>query len=251
MSHSYPRSSISLPFSSPRSVPTLQSRLNHRHARVDVDQPLKHFQLTAITLQRYQSALEAFLSWCDTKRLRASSDADVDDALCSYFHSLFHTGEGLHHATYALYGLYNDKPRLRGVMKEAEAALKGWRKVEPVHRRPPMNWEVAVAIAMWMASHHYVSAAIATLVAFNGYLRVSEFTSLLVSHVKWPQDARVGSVYTGVAVYLPKSKTGDFQSVRIRDIGIAQLLCEWIVLRGAHANDSVFGLTPCNKHVWH
>lgn len=204
--------------------------------------PLKYFQLSGPTRQRYHFAFSSFLNWCDSRRLRIHSDAQLDDVLTAYITSLFHAGESLSRATYALYGLYNEKPRLRGGLKESEAALKGWKKVEPVHRRPPMNFEVAVAIAMWMATHSHVGAAIATLVGFNGYLRVSELCGLQLTHVKWPRDARVGSAYQGVAVYLPKSKTGDFQSVKIRHAGIAKLLCQWIGTRDTE--QSVFGLTP-------
>jgi integrase len=239
-----PLPSDPLPISSSRARSTLQSRQQHRHSHVSLHQPLKHFQLSTQSLHRYQSALQSFLSWCDTKHIRVTSNEQLDDVMTAYFTSLFHRGEGLHHATYTLYGLYNDKPRLRGVLKESEAALKGWKKVEPVTRRPPMNWEVCVSLALWMATHHYTAAAVATLLAFNTYLRVSELTGLLVSHVKWPQDARTGSAYDGVAVYLPKSKTGDYQSVRVRDKSIAALLCAWITRRGLTAGESVFGLSP-------
>jgi integrase len=233
---------MSLPFSPPRLPVTTSTRRHHRRARVPLDEPLKHLQLSSPTRQRYQSAFSAFLDWCDSRRIRVSNDQQLDDVLTSYFTTLFHAGESVSRATYALYGLYNEKPRLRGRLKESEAALKGWKKVEPVHRRPPMNFEVAVAIALWMASHNYLNAAVATLVGFNGYLRVSELCALKVTHVKWPRDARVGSAYDGVAVYLPKSKTGDFQSVKIRHAGIAKLLCQWISSRDTE--QFVFGLTP-------
>jgi hypothetical protein len=183
------------------------------------------------------------LRWCDLNNTRVSSVSQLDVCVTNYFHSLFHTGAGFHHASYALYGLYNDSPRLRGELKEAEAALAGWKKVEPVHRRPPISWEVAVCMAMWMATHGYVAEGIATLVSFVGYFRISEVTSMLVQHVSTQSDPRLGSAYSGVAVYLPKSKTGDFQSVKIDNGPVAKLLSTWVRKSGRRSTDTVFGIT--------
>jgi integrase len=66
------------------------------------------------------------------------------------------------------------------------------------------------------------------LVAFDCYLRVGELTQLRLRDIVMPFDARMGSVHTGMAVCLSKTKTGLNQSVPLQSTAVAEVLCLWV-----------------------
>ena len=81
---------------------------------------------------------------------------------------------------------------------------------------PPLTWELTVVIACTLARSGYHAPAIAMLVGFDCYLRVSEITGLRRCDVVMSHDARMGRAHTGMAVCLPQSKTGLNQSVSVQ-----------------------------------
>ena len=95
-----------------------------------------------------------------------------------------------------------------------------------------------------MISNNYIEHAIATLLAFDCYLRISEFCNLRVKEVLLPNDARFSLSSTNVPsqqgswrqgprtiLTLPSSKTGVNQSVGIENQQIELVFNKYIHLK--------------------
>ena len=70
-------------------------------------------------------------------------------------------------------------PDMKRQLHGAQLALRGWHRLKPPTPHPPLNWNLAVLIAVTMAYRTGKETfAIAVLVAFDSYLRISEFTEI-------------------------------------------------------------------------
>ena len=94
----------------------------------------------------------------------------------------------------------------------------------PSVSHPPLTWDVAVCIAVSLTSSDGLQAGLATLLAFNCYLRVGELCNLRKEDVAFSQDARMGSAFSGCSLRLRHTKTGPDQWVRVRSQPIRVLL---------------------------
>jgi integrase len=70
--------------------------------------------------------------------------------------------------------------------------------------------------------------AVATLLAFDCYLRVGELTRLTYADVLQPNDSRVGAAYTGMALRLGITKTGPNQSVTVANPQVQTVLLHYL-----------------------
>jgi integrase len=75
-----------------------------------------------------------------------------------------------------------------------------------------------------MVQRGYIRHAIATLLAFDCFLRVGELVNLRRADVATTNDARMGSDFNGTALRLRQTKTGPNQWVRVDNKDIEQLL---------------------------
>ena len=94
-------------------------------------------------------------------------------------------------------------------------------------------------MALTMTVQGYRDYALATLLAFDCFLRISEFTSLLKEDIALTGPARERG---GVVLRLGHTKTGPNQSVVVEDATVATLLTKHV--QSLSPNSRVFSFTP-------
>jgi integrase len=143
------------------------------------------------------------------------------------------------------------RPDMRGRLPISQRCMRGWARSTPSTSHPPLPWELTVALACLLAHWGFRGPAVAMLLAFDCYLRVSEITGLRVCDVVLRSDARMGGAFAGMAVCLPSAKGGRNQSVPVRRHAVADILTLWIRALRPRSTPSqlqadttpVFGLT--------
>ena len=185
--------------------------------------------MTRETQRRYARAAVAFAAWLLDQPPTVRS-LPMDTALCHFVHSCFARGLPRSVAANAVYGVQTAMGGVRGTLVDSTRALKGWERLEPSVQRPPLLWELAVAVAVRLARARHLSAAIAVLLAFDCYLRIGELLAVRVCDVALPRDSRSGVVDQCI-IALPRTKTGTNQSVVVRHPHITSLLSVLVRVR--------------------
>jgi site-specific recombinase XerC len=182
--------------------------------------------LSANTLSKYKSSVKRFLTWCDTNRYDPSTMEQLDEILTEYFHCMYEendgTGKGL--AATTLYGLIKFLPRCENNLPTAKMSITGWLKLRPSKSYPPLTWDLTVLISIKMVQNGHLRFSIATLLAFDCFLRVGELVNLRNIDVSDVGDTRMGSEYAGTSLRLRQTKTGPNQWVQVENVEVVQLL---------------------------
>src|SRR5690348_13939802 len=109
-------------------------------------------------------------------------------------------------------------------------ALRGRQRLAPGASYPPLTWHLACRIALQLVLQGNRPAAVAVLLSFDGYLRISECVGLDVTDVALPHDARLGGTavqQTWAALRLRSTKTGPNQWVQLTRPEVTQLLTRY------------------------
>jgi integrase len=122
--------------------------------------------------------------------------------------------------------------------------LRGWSRLARSASHPPITWELAVVFAVTMAKWSLYPHSIATLVAFDCYLRVGELTRIRYCDVVQPNDPRMGSVHSTMALRLPDTKTGLNQWVSLQSPSVAQALHSYLRARPFQSSELIFPFAP-------
>jgi integrase len=185
------------------------------------------------TFEKYVSAARRFLFWLAGAGFVPDSIKEMDDVLVEYFHDLYllRDGRGRADAEATLYAVELFVPRLRRKLSSARLALRGWRRLRPPTSHPPITYAVAVAVACRMASTGYFELGVATLLAFDAYLRVGELVGLRVDDVADVGDHRLGGRHDVMALRLAQTKTGPDQFAEVRDPAVCALVRSVVRLR--------------------
>lgn len=204
------------------------------------------------TATAYSTAVTRYLSWCH-HRCRHRSVAQLDRCVERYICYLYfqHRGRNRQLAVNTVYGLYMQHPALRDRLRGSEGLLRGWQRAAPSVSHPPLTWPLTIAIARTMAGNGYVDCAVATLVAFDGLLRVGELVAIMVADVSLPDDSRRGAASRTVSysaasssspslrrsssayIRLAITKTGSNQTAEISNVEVITLLQRHIDSRPA------------------
>ena len=123
--------------------------------------------------------------------------------------------------------------------------------IAPSQSHPPLTWPICVALAATMTKSGHFEMGVATLLAFDCYLRISEHLQLLVGDVALANDPRLGGALNQTlgAIRFAKAKTGKNQWVTIRNTEILQLLS--VLMQGKAIKDKVFGFTEsAYRYIW-
>ena len=194
---------------------------------------LQHSSVAPRTREKYMACVADFFAWAELTSTSSvpplSMDADsLDSLLSDYLHHLYFTCSSLSRASATVYGLMLTDARLKDRLRLSCSALRGWRKLTPSRSYPPLTWDAACAVAVQLVRMRQRAAAIAVLVSFDCYLRVSEMARLRRCDVVDASSARMGSsaTYRGVSLILTQTKTGPNQSVRVSRPVVAELLAE-------------------------
>ena len=172
---------------------------------------LRDSALAPRTLHIYNTNLQSFLSF--TRRtlqqlLDPMHPNQIDTRLSVYLQHLHDCGRPFQSAAQTIGGLVHHCPRLRLLLVESRLRLRGWARLRTSTSHPPLTWELTVIIASTLSRSGHHAQALACLLAFDCYLRVGEMTSLRACDVIMPNDPRMGSAFTSMALRLPKTKTG-------------------------------------------
>ena len=125
--------------------------------------------------------MAALTDWCSGRKRVLSVDT-LDETLELYFDHLY-CGSLPRDGRYAMYGfafLY-DVPVNKTLLPRAFRALRGWKLCSPETARDAEPWEVAVAVAAWLARcklPQAMDAARCHILQFDGFLRPSEALGL-------------------------------------------------------------------------
>jgi hypothetical protein len=180
------------------------------------------------TVKKYNKAVDDFVAWMDAQGEDPETTEDMDEVLTEYFHDLFVLRGGKCRSTAAatLAGVGMRCPHMKRRLTSASLALKGWQRLVPSVPYPPLTWDLAVCVGVHMASRTHLSLGLATVLAFDCYLRVGELVALRRCDVADTGDVRMGSAYHGMSLRLAQTKTGTNQwvTVRNRDV-IAMMRC--------------------------
>jgi len=200
------------------------------HSHLPRRLPLQDLALAPASLAAYNRQLSNFLTYSrlSSSQLLSLPALRLDRLMSEFIQHSFDSALPFTYAAHALHALVFYRPDLRLHLHHSRQCLKGWERSKPSRSHPPLTFELTVLIACSMARGGHHAAALAMLVGFDCYLRVSELTGLRRCDIVLPHDARMGAVHTGMAVCLPKTKTGRNQSVSLQHPGVAQLLCSWV-----------------------
>lgn len=182
---------------------------------------LRDAVLAPSTIDRYKRALGLFLSWCDSNGVTDTSDYEqLDTLLCLYIEHLFRTKQPKTSASNAINAIQFFTPRCKSLLPECHLLIRGWDRLTPAQSHPPLTFELTVVIAVCMlraspSTPSLYGAAVATLLAFDCYLRVGELCGIRVRDVALSAGHHFGTAYTGSAIALPRTKTGPNQYVTI------------------------------------
>jgi integrase len=156
-----------------------------------------------------------------------TTDIDtLDDFVCDFIHCIYFENDGRRRyvAESLTAGLAMIMPRVKGRLLLANRALRGWKKLHPSRAWPPLSRSLTVAIAVSLARAGRWRLAVATLLAFDCLLRVSELMNLRVRDIAFAGDVRLNSDFEGAAIALPSTKTGPNKFVNVLDPDVVLLL---------------------------
>jgi integrase len=189
--------------------------------------PLLEFGYAAATVKKYRNAVKLFYDWCNENFQDDVHDFDeLDERLADYFQTMYdqNDGKGKQLAKDTLYGLQLFLPRAKAKLVISARIASRWAKGAGVVSYPPLTWDLAVLISVQMTRHGRLDFGVATLLAFDCLLRVSELMSLRREDVAFPNDSRMGAEYRVTTIAIRQAKTGKNQSVVVQNPDVVQLL---------------------------
>ena len=176
------------------------------------------------TITSYCRSYDDFVVWLyDNGWLVRSSYSIIDKRLAMYLLDLDDHGAGRGVGTTTLSALVALYPELRDRVPVSRRTLKGYLALRPSRQYPPLSWGLTVVIAMWMSYHYGCRYGIATLLCFDGYLRVNEMVNIQVDDIAFPHDDRLLN-NDRCEIRLRSTKTGVNQSTVIRNGDVVRLL---------------------------
>ena len=229
---------VSVATSAPRARPSA-AQLAARLAQ------LRNASIEPSTARIYATALQVFLEYCVDNNELCRDAVELDAVLCEYFVFLHESDGSVSTANNTLYAVKHFLPQCKYLLPDATQVLRGWNKSSDHMSRPPLTQELTVVLAISMLKAGHLPAAVATLLAFDCYLRIGEFCSLRVRDVALNHQMRFGSAFSGMVIGLAKTKTGVNQSVPVKD-SVVEVLVEYYLREyrhGSHPSSSLFGLT--------
>jgi len=202
-------------------------------------------RVTPVTRTTYRRHYDDFMQYCRRHRLdvRRFTPANYDTALLKYITYLYHTRQSRGRAATTISALTFYLPELENHLPYSIRIMKGWIRVQPSQSHAPLTWPITVLIAATMAQSGYHGMALATLVAFDCYLRINEYVDILLDDITLNNH---GFVF----IRIRRSKTGDNQSVTVSNSHVNALLRRWADRRRLTASPqaSLFDIPSANHY---
>ena len=188
--------------------------------------PLLDGTVVPETRQRYAQAVWQFLHFVLNYGDEIDSKADLEYWLSYYAHSAYTRGwPSQGEVTKAVFGMEHFLPEVKP-LNLARRCVRGWARLCPPQPAAPMPRDLVLAVAAVLSLLGEPGAALAVLVSFDCWLRISEVSGLTVDAVV-DHRGQPDPLSRGVSVYLPVTKTGRHQAVRVEDAAVAELLAAW------------------------
>ena len=193
---------------------------------------------------RYGPAVIEFLNCVQNCGEDLYSKDDADYWLAHYIHVEYAKGATARgtrkgHCRNVVYGLEHFYPAFKP-LTVSRRCIRGWDRLLPPTPYAPMHQDVALALATVMSLVGCVGAAIALLVSYDCWLRISEVAGLKPRDVV-DNRGQADAAGRGVAVYLETTKTGRRQAVLVESPALAAILVAW---RDAHRARGLSEDTP-------
>lgn len=199
---------------------------------------LEHYKVANTTLVRYKHCIRKFLTYTDSKHITANTSTQLDNALADYINDLYTNGDSLTTAEHTLYAVLFYMPKYRNKLYTTVSAIEGWRRIKPHHSHPPLTWPLTALLSVAMAINGHIQHSIATLVAFDGFLRIGEMIRLQTSDIQiLPNDS------SKLNIAIAKAKTGKNQSVVIYNPHVIAILQTYIQHRRQQKKVQLFDLS--------
>jgi hypothetical protein len=180
---------------------------------------------TAGTNNQYTRAWNCFRSFCASNSIYILHENCLDGALCDFIGYSYDSGMYPHSVcSCAVFAVQSKFPNLKYSLNTSKLLLRGWNRVRIVQTKVPITRELLTVVAVAMARDGLHTAAIATLLAFECYLRIGELTSLRVCDIASSSQLHFGTAFTGMCVGLKQTKTGVNQSVLVRESIVETLI---------------------------
>ena len=191
--------------------------------------PLLDANINPDSRARYKQAVTKFLAFVEQADGQSLDSAASLDYWLAYFAHDARTNGTNSRSTVekALFGCEHWLPEA-GRLPLARRCLRGWQKLQPPRPYAPMPRDLALAAAAMAALEGNIGVAIAILLGFDAWLRISEVAALTAADVFDTTSAR-DLVARGVSVFLAQCKTGRRQAVRLEDAATARLVVAWAV----------------------
>jgi integrase len=187
-----------------------------------------------VTAQAYRSAYDAFTEFVWREHgVRVDGSltySDMDRLLSSYIDCLygFYSGRMRHLAVRASLGVCQEVSyRYKGNLPDSARRLQAWARLHPPRSSYPLPRAWVDLIGFTLAARGHALEGIAVLLAWEGYLRVSELLSLRREHVMLPENTVGLGMGRHCGLHLLDTKRGPNQFVRVRDVAIVRYL-RWL-----------------------
>jgi integrase len=191
---------------------------------------LKASVLTKQTNRAYTKALHDFLDYCVEEGVDDSDIGDsvstLDEIVSEYVEHV-HINDGkLYQVSNLMNALHFYMPRCKGQLLLTQQLVKGWKKQQLQQKvyRKPLTRELTTVLAVSLLKSGHVQAAVATLLAFDCYLRVSELCNIRICDVGLPGSHHFGQAFSGMVIGLSHTKTGPMQSVAVKSPLVTRLV---------------------------
>ena len=188
--------------------------------------PLLDSNINQESRRRYEKAALAFMAFVREHGDRVEDAGDLDYWFAYYAHTAYMAGRpSRSELEKALAGVEHWLPELKP-LPLSRRCMRGWHRLVPPVPAAPMPRDLAFALAATAVLAGELAAAIAMLLSHDCWLRISEVAGLTVDAVVDQRGAE-DAVMRGVAVFLPRTKTGRRQAVRIESPELAELVVAW------------------------
>ena len=186
---------------------------------------LKSLVIKPTTVQRYQKAFAAFLSYLHAQKLQlASSRAGLDHQLEDYIEHLWQEGEGISQAGDTISSVQHFQPSCKRHLPGAWRLFKAWQLRELPARAPPFTL-TTLYVLLGYIHQQSPQLALAIYVAFRCLLRTGELLALQAKDIVIPPGSST------VILYLGLTKTGQRNphagTVSVHDLTLSRRLQRW------------------------
>ena len=181
--------------------------------------------LASSTVTKYNKATTLFLQWLSRHNYSPTTYQQLDSLLSIYLNEMYSLGTGKAAANSTVFGLNIIQPGISDHLPTSKKILKGYNKLKPSTRHPPLTWPITCVIALDMIQRGEFTAGVITLLAFDSYLRINEVLGLYHEDVALGSDVRIGAGRPDrMYLRLRKTKTGPEQGVEVLNADVKILV---------------------------